>query len=130
MSPASITIFFDQECGLCRSLASFGQSLTVGDPRFNWSPSSNQSANQSELALEDQSQKPNFLLVEIVDADGQMTSLVEADAWSWLLSHLPALNRFQWMAAKLGLTDTALGQKAVALSYSVLKMIRRSCAKC
>jgi hypothetical protein len=102
-------VYFDPECPLCRSLATFmGQRVDSHVMRFAPSPEPN----------------PMSLVVEF-EENGGWQQLSGEVAWAWMLSHHPALHELNWLAQKLGISGGTA--RALMAAGGVLK---RMCWRC
>lgn len=102
-------VYFDPECSLCRSLATF-MGERVDSRIMTFVPSSDPN--------------PASIVVEF-DYDGRCQRLSGEVAWAWMLSHHPALHELNWLAQKLGIAGGAA--RALMATGGVLK---RMCWRC
>ena len=103
-SPTNATVYFDQNCDLCRLLADFMQRAV--DPK------------QLSFAGGEE----NISAIYVVASDRTYTG---NEAWTWLLLHHPRLSTLRWLAVKLNLTE--------ATSHTMARgahMLRRFCRNC
>ncbi len=107
---APVVVYFDGNCALCRTLASF-MGARIDYNIMIFLPSEEQHA--AELA------------VEIEDIDGTKKRLSGEDAWVWILGHHPSLQELNWLAQKLGI---ARGTSKAMMATGDL--LRRLCFRC
>lgn len=103
-------VYFDSECPLCKSLASFMAARV--DPEvmvFAANPIRGSSA----------------LVVEIQFKSSAPKILVGSEAWAWILNSHPSLQEFNWLAQKLGIARGTATSMMVAGS-----LLRRLCVRC
>lgn len=103
-------VYFDSDCPLCRSLASFMAARV--DPEvmvFAANPIRGSSA----------------LMVELQFKSSGPKILVGSEAWAWVLDSHPTLQEFNWLAQKLGIARGTARSMMVAGA-----LLRRLCVRC
>ena len=114
---SSTTVFYDQDCPLCRTLAQFMDKKVGSEISFiSWQLYQGmQSCPEEHRAL-----KPNTLRVWNGHA-----LLDENEAWRFLLESHPQLATLNWLSQKLGISKEVSG----ALNWTG-KKARKICFKC
>ena len=100
---------FDAACSLCKSLAEFMQKR-VSPEKITFEPS-----NESN---------PEKLTVELENNDPPV-KFIGQYAWQWLLENHPTLTELNWIAQKLGISETT--------SLSMMRgadLLRSFCFRC
>jgi len=95
-------VVYDRACPLCRNLAALAQRRETAKLRFVGWQDLTQEFSPAELSRFKPSPQdfPNSLAV--ITKNGQ--TLIDAEAWQFLLIEAPGLKSLNWIASKLGLT--------------------------
>jgi len=114
---SSTTVFYDQDCHLCRSLAQFmGKKVGEEIAFVSW-----------QLFRELQACPPEFQTLEADSLrvwDGSKL-LSGDDAWQFLLETHPQLSTLNWLSQKLG-----IGKEVSSALNWTGKTARKLCFKC
>ena len=108
--PGPAVVYFDSNCPLCRSLASFMAARVD---------------SETMLFTGNPEQSSDTLMVEFEATSGDKQVLVGSEAWAWILNSHPALQELNWLAQKLGI---ARGTTSALMTAGGL--LRRLCIRC
>jgi hypothetical protein len=112
------TLLYDAECALCRMLAGLLSGPVMpwqeaGGPRHSEAQPKNPFPAPTDIGVADLGQDPPLVIT------GQ-------EAWEILINQEPGLRKWQWIAAKLGLSERA----AAATLRHGAHLARRICTRC
>ncbi|NRA44595.1 MAG: DUF393 domain-containing protein [Oligoflexales bacterium] len=114
---SSITVFYDQDCPLCRSLAHFMGKKVAGKISFiSW---------QLYQKMQDCPSEHKCLKADTLRVWNGHRLLEGTDAWHFLLEAHPQLAGLNWLSQKMGITENV----STAISWTG-KTARRICFKC